>query len=139
MRKLTVSLATAAALALAGTAHAGGPSTTVILSLDAGAGGNAGTSGKIEGGTYALGKNGSDAFARSSNLVETFGISDVALGLSESYGVSTSWGQSLAKTSGQGAQAEAFETRKLKFDNFTRFNVDIGFNKEYAFSGFGGW
>jgi hypothetical protein len=116
-------------------ALAGGPSAS--FSLDAGAGGNAGISGKIEGGSYAYGKNGSDAFAQSKNFVETFGISEVGLGESSNYGVSSSWGKSLAKTSGKGAEAEAFETRKLKFDNFTRFNVDVEMEK--SFSGFGGW
>jgi hypothetical protein len=107
------------------------------FSLDAGAGGDAGINGKIEGGSYALGQDGSDAFAQSSNFVETFGISEVGLGESSNYGISTSWGKSLAKTSGHGSTAEAFETRKLKFDNFTRFNVDVELEK--SFSGFGGF
>jgi hypothetical protein len=131
----TIAAAILAVAAFTTPALAGGPSAS--FSLDAGAGGNAGISGKIEGGSYALGQNGSDAFAQSSNFVETFGISEVGLGESSNYGISTSWGKSLAKTSGQGSKAEAFETRKLKFDNFTRFNIDVEMQK--SFSGFGGW
>jgi hypothetical protein len=135
MRKTIAATTTALGLILAGPAIAGGPSAS--FSLDAGAGGNAGISGKIEGGTYALGKNGSDAFAQSSNFVETYGVSNVGLGQSNNYGVSSSWGKSFAKTSSKGAKAEAFETRKLRFNNFTRFNINVEIDKN--FGGFGGW
>jgi hypothetical protein len=135
MRKIIAATTTAITLAVAGPALAGGSSSS--FNLDLGVGGNAGINGKIEGGSYAFGKNGSDAFAQSSNFVETFGVSNVGLGESSNYGVSSSWGKSLAKTSGKGAKAEAFETRKMKFDNFTRFNVDMEMDKN--FGGFGGW
>lgn len=136
MRKTIAATTTALALALAGPALAGGGSS-MSLSLSVGAGGDAGIKGTIEGGTYAFGKNSSDAFAQSKNGIKTFGISEVELGQSENFGHSSSWGKSLAKTSGKGAKAEAFETRKLKFDNFTRFNADVSLNKN--FSGFGGF
>jgi len=122
---------------IAGPALAGGPSGSGSVSLDLGIGGNAGIEGKIEGGTYALGKNGSDAFAQSSNIVKGWGLSQVHIGESFNVGSMESWGKSVAKTSGPKAQAEAFETRKLSLDNFTRFNADLGYSQQTQFSGFG--
>jgi hypothetical protein len=128
MRK-TIYAATAALALAASPALAGGNSAS--LSLDLGLGGNAGIEGAIEGGSYALGRNGSDAFARSTNRVETFGLSDVGKGWSSNYGVSSSNGWSVAETSGQGSRAEAFETRALSFDNFSRFNADFEANARF--------
>lgn len=137
MRKTIAATTTALTLVLAGTAFAGGPSFETTVNFDAGTGGKASISGTIEGGTYAKGKNGFDAFAKSVNRVETFGLSDVDLGESSNYGLSTSWGKSRSTTNGPGAVAEAFEQRTLSFSNFSRFNVDLSVEKEMDFGGFG--
>lgn len=138
MRKTIAATTTALTLALAGTAFAnGGPSFNTTVNFDAGTGGKASISGTIEGGTYAKGKNGFDAFAKSVNRVETYGLSDVDLGESSNYGLSTSWGKSRSVTNGPGALAEAFEQRSLSFSNFTRFNVDVSGSKTWNFGGFG--
>lgn len=137
MRKTIAATTTALTLALASTAFAGGPSFETTVNFDAGTGGKASISGTIEGGTYAKGKNGFDAFAKSVNRVETFGLSDVNLGESSNYGLSTSWGKSRSVTNGPGAVAEAFEQRSLSFSNFSRFNVDLSVEKEMEFGGFG--
>lgn len=133
-------LTTFAAFALMGAVSAqangnGPPSVSVSLDLDLG--GNAGIEGSIQGGTYALGKNGSDAFAQSSNVVKGWGLSTVDVGESFNTGKLSSWGKSVAKTNGQGAKAEAFETRDLSFDNFTKYSAYIEFDKSYpGYSGF---
>lgn len=129
MRKTILASAAALALSAATPALAGGGPD---LEINASTAGKAAISGKTTGGSYAFGKNGSDAFALSSNVVRTFGTSNVDLGQSENFGVSSSYGKSLARTNGAGSVAEAFETRNLRFSNFTRFNV----NAEIEFGGF---
>jgi hypothetical protein len=141
MRNLMISTAAAAALAFAAPAAMAGGNTGISFTskVDLGVGGNAGISAGVEGGSYALGKNGSDAFAKSSNLVIGGGISVVDIGQSWNLGGVASEGYSVAKTSGKGAKAEAFETRELSFDNFTRFNADYWSKKKLSFGGFGSY
>lgn len=111
------------------------PASAGNFEFDAGTGGNASIKGAIEGGSFTSAKSGGFAFSQSVNSVKGYGLSDVDLGLSKNVGELSSEGFSKSNTIGNKTEAQAFETRKLKFDNFTRFNVDV----EKEFSGFSGF
>jgi hypothetical protein len=137
MRKITA-LAAAAALFVSAPAMAGGMS--VEKSFDIGASGSALSKGGTSGGTYAKGKNGSDAYSFSENFVTNTGkvVTGINCGscgtlASTDTRTSTGWGESVAETSGKGAVAEAFSERSTFGKSKIGFDVDI--EKSYSFGG----
>lgn len=130
MRKIAMAAATAALFA-AGPAMAGG-GMSVEKSFDLGASGSAISKGGTSGGTYAKGKNGSNAYSFSENFVTNTGkvVTGINCGscgtlASTDTRTSNGWGKSTAKTSGQGAVAEAFSERSTFGKSKTGFHVSL--------------
>lgn len=124
MRKTILAGISALALVVsAGVASANGNNSnfSVSESFSIGASGSALSKGGTSGGTYAKGKNGSDAYSFSENYVTNTGQVNVGLGQSVDTRTSTGWGKSVAKTSGVGAIAEAFSERNTFGKSKTSF------------------
>jgi hypothetical protein len=135
MQTKRILAATAVALFAASPAFAfGGGSGSVSKSgsFEIGAAGSSLTKGGVDGGSYAKGKGGSDAFGFSKNHVTNTGTASVGLGSSTDTRTATGWGLSVAKTTGPGAVAEAYEERSTFGKSKTSFNV--GLSKSYDFN-----
>lgn len=135
MQTKRILAATAVALFAASPAFAfggGSGNTSMSASFDAGAAGSSLTKGGVDGGSYAKGKNGSDAYGFSQNFVTNSGTASVGLGSSTDTRTATGWGESVAQTNGPGAVAEAFEERSTFGKSKTSF--EVGIEKSYDFS-----
>lgn len=130
-RFLTVA-AVAALISGPALAFGGSGSVSKSASFEAGAAGSSLTKGGVEGGTYAKGKNGSDAYSFSHNFVTNTGTASVGLGSSTDTRTATGWGESIAHTNGNGAVAEAYEERSTFGKSKTSF--DLGVAKSHSFS-----
>lgn len=142
MRKTIAATTTALALVLVGPAIAGG-SFTVKDSLSIGASGSSLSKGGTSGGTYAKGKNGSNAFGFSENFVTNTGKAMTGFQCDSCGNVvatdtrtSKGWGKSKARTNGAGSIAEAFSERNTFGKSKTNFHA--GFSAESEYNGNGG-